>query len=365
MPRVLLVTQPIDGGVFRHVSDLATGLPALGFEVALAAPPLQTPPPTDPIVELPLVRAPSPRHDAHAVAALTRAVRELRPALVHAHSSKAGAVARIARTLSPSTPVLYTPHGYAHAGYFESPAQRRAYAAAERVLTPLTSRIVCVCEAERRLAAGLGAGDRARVVYNGIDRPPDTPVHPEVAALRAAGHPVLATVTLLRPGKGIETLLDALPAVLAAHPAARLVVAGAGVDRDALEARAHGLGVREAVRFLGFTESSATVLRGADVFVSASWAESFPYVILEAMALGVPLVATRVGGVDEAVRDGASGLLVPPRDPAALGHALSALLSDRPRADAMGAHAAAEAHARFTREQMLAGLSTVYREVLA
>ena len=68
MPRVLLVSQPTDGGVFRHVSDLAAGLPAHGFEVALAAPPLQTPPPTELIVELPLVRAPSPREDARAVA---------------------------------------------------------------------------------------------------------------------------------------------------------------------------------------------------------------------------------------------------------------------------------------------------------
>ena len=120
MPRVLLVSQPTDGGVFRHVSDLAEGLPGHGFEVVLAAPPLQTPPPTDLTVELPLVRSPSPREDTRAVAALARAVRELRPALVHAHSSKAGAVARIARALAPRTPVLYTPHGYAHAGYFES-----------------------------------------------------------------------------------------------------------------------------------------------------------------------------------------------------------------------------------------------------
>ena len=122
-------------------------------------------------------------------------------------------------------------------------------------------------------------------------------MHAEVAALRAAGHPVLATVTLLRPGKGIETLLDALPAVLAAHPEVRLAIAGTGVDRDGLESRARALGVSHAVRFLGFTTDSATVLRGADLFVSPSWAESFPYVILEAMALGVPVVATRVGGL--------------------------------------------------------------------
>jgi glycosyltransferase involved in cell wall biosynthesis len=365
MPRVLLVSQPTDGGVYRHVGDLAAGLPGHGFEVALAAPPLQTPPPTDLTVELPLVRSPSPRDDARAVAALARAIRELRPALVHAHSSKAGAVARIARALAPRTPVLYTPHGYAHAGYFESGAQRRAYALAERALTPLASRIVCVCEAERRLALGLGAGVRARVVHNGIDRPPDTPVHPEVAALRAAGHPILATVTLLRPGKGIETLLDALPALLAAQPSARLVIAGTGVDRGVLETRARRLGVLDAVHFLGFTQDSATVLRGANVFVSASWAESFPYVILEAMALGVPVVATRVGGVGEAVSDGLTGLLVPPHDAASLARAIGSLISDRDRAAEMGARAASDVRARFTREQMLDGLATVYRDVLA
>ena len=168
-------------------------------------------------------------------------MRALRPDIVHAHSSKAGAVARLARRVAPRTPVVYTPHGYAHAGYFESRAQRRAYALAERALTPLASRIVCVCEAERRLALGLGAGARARLVYNGIDPPAETALHPEIAALRERG-PVIATVTLLRPGKGIETLLDALPAVLAAHPGAQLAIAGAGVDQAHLEARARGVG---------------------------------------------------------------------------------------------------------------------------
>jgi glycosyltransferase involved in cell wall biosynthesis len=143
------------------------------------------------------------------------------------------------------------------------------------------------------------------------------------------------------------------------------VIAGTGVDRDLLEARARGLGVLDAVRFLGFTEDSATVLRGADLFVSASWAESFPYVILEAMALGVPVVATRVGGVGEAVSDGLTGLLVPPRDAASLARAIGSLISDRERADDMGARAVSDVRSRFTREQMLEGVATVYREVLA
>ena len=364
MPRVLLVSQPTDGGVFRHVQDLAEGLPDHGFDVVLAAPPLTAAAPADTVVALPLVRAPSPRADARALAGLVRAVRALRPDIVHAHSSKAGAVARLARLATPRVPVVHTPHGYAHAGYFESRAQRRAYALAERALTPLATRIVCVCEAERGLALALGAGARARLVYNGVGPPAGSPVHPEVAALRKRG-PVIATLTLLRPGKGIETLLDALPAVLAAHPQVQLAIAGTGIDREPLEARARALGVAAAVRFLGFVDDPAGVVRGADVFVSSSWAESFPYVVLDAMALGRPIVATRVGGVAEALNDGESGLLVAPRDAHALAGALSRLLSEPARATEMGDAARARVRAKFTRERMFEGLAGVYSDVLA
>jgi glycosyltransferase involved in cell wall biosynthesis len=364
MPRVLLVSQPTDGGVFRHVCDLAQGLPAHGFDVALAAPPLSGPPPAATVRALPLVRAPSPVRDARATWGLVRAMRALRPDIVHAHSSKAGAVARLARLLAPGTPIVYTPHGYAHAGYFESPAQRLVYRSAERALTPLASRVVCVCEAERQLALGLGAGPRARVVYNGIGPPPDVPVHPEVAAMRERG-PVIATVTLLRPGKGIETLLDALPGVLSVHPGAQLAIAGTGVDREPLERRAGALGVATAVRFLGFVPETAGVLRGADVFVSSSWAESFPYVVLEAMALARPIVATRVGGVAEAVRDGESGLLVAPRDAETLAGALARLLSDPTRAAEIGAAARSRVTTQFTRERMLESLAAVFSDLLA
>ena len=231
-----------------------------------------------------------------------------------------------------------------------------------------------MCEAERRLALGLGAGSRARLVHNGIDAPAETPVHPRVAALRERG-PVIATLTLLRPGKGVETLLDALPALLAAHPDAQLVIAGAGVDRERLEERARGLGVAAAVHFLGFVPDSGAVLRGADVFVLSSWAESFPYVILDAMALGRPIVATDVGGVAEAVGDGDGdcGLLVASRDADGLARALRRLISDPAGADEMGArarsrvtgalHARADARGPRRRLRRHPRLTSVYRSL--
>ena len=141
---------------------------------------------------------------------------------------------RLASRLS-ADPLVYTPHGYAFAGYLASDAERRRYRAVERMLAPLASIVLCVCEAERRLAAAIGPAS-ARVVHSGI--PDLTPASPATAAagLRDRG-PVVGVLTLLRPGKGIETLIDAMPAVLARHPNAAFVVAGEGPDRAQLTAR--------------------------------------------------------------------------------------------------------------------------------
>ncbi len=365
MPRVLLVSQPTDGGAYRHVRDLVATLPSHGYEPVVCAPfgPGQGAELGCEIVPLAMERRVG-RADAGAVARFARLVRRVRPDLVHAHSSKAGALARLARPANPRVPVLYTPHGYAHAGHFERPAESRAYRLAEMLMTPMTSRVICVCEAERRLAAGVGPASRTRVVHNGIAPAGPGPTNPRVAELRAAGGPVVALVTLLRPGKGVETLLDAFARVAGEHPGARLAIAGDGLERGALEARARQRGIAGAVHFLGLTRDAEEVLRGADLFVSPSWAESFPYVVLEAMALGLPVVATEVGGVAEAVEDGRTGLLVPPRDPEALAAAISRLISEPARADDMGERGRRRVALRFSRDHMAGAIAAVYREVL-
>ena len=143
-----------------------------------------------------LQRAVAPRSDLAAVAGLTRIVRELRPDIVHAHSSKAGAVSRLARILHPRVPLVYSPHLYAFAGDFERPSERRAYRAAERLLAPAASRVVCVCEDEARLARSIGPTGRVRVVYNGIAPAGAGPADPRIAALSERG-PVVGALALL------------------------------------------------------------------------------------------------------------------------------------------------------------------------
>jgi glycosyltransferase involved in cell wall biosynthesis len=363
VPRVLLCHQPSDGGVGRHVRDLAEGLRASGWEVLLCGPQPPRGCESIPHVRLDLGRAIDPRADAAAVVRLARIVRETRVDLVHAHSSKAGAVARLARAGAPRVPLVYTPHGYAFAGHFERSSQRRLYRLLERALAPLASRVVCVCEAEARLARSLGVRSRVRIVHNGVAAAGAGPVDARIAALAARG-PVIGALTLLRPGKGIETLIAALPLVLAREPRAQLAICGGGPDGEPLRALAQRAGVGAAVHFLGEIDDAQQALRGFDVLAHPSWAESFPYVILEAMALGRAIVASDVGGVGEALLDGEDGLLVGARDERALAQALIELLEDRQRAARMGSSARLRAERLFSLDAMIERLTRVYDELV-
>src|SRR4051794_25703144 len=220
--RVLLCHQPIDGGVGRHICDLAGGLAEAGHEVTLCSP---APPAgvTGDVahVQLDLRRAAAPRADLAALARLAAIQRELRPQVVHAHSSKAGAVTRLARFADPRVPVLYSPHGYAFAGHFTRSGERAAYRWIERALARLATRVVCVCEAEARPAPTVGADGRVAVIYNGIAPAPEGPADPRLVELARRG-PVVGALTLLRPGKGLETLIAAAPSLLKRHPGAQL-----------------------------------------------------------------------------------------------------------------------------------------------
>jgi glycosyltransferase involved in cell wall biosynthesis len=347
------------------VTDLATGLAERNHEVLLCGPAL----PVGlahagayPHARLDLQRTIAPRRDLAAIAHFTRLVRRLRPNLIHAHSSKAGAIARLARLRHPGVPVIYTAHGYAFAGHFARALERSGYREIERVLAPLASRVACVCQAEARLARAIGPAGRVRVVYNGIGAAIPGPVDARVAELAKSG-PVVCALTGLRPGKGIETLIDALVEVLTRHPRAQVAIGGDGPDLEVLSSRARVRGVAHAVHFLGAVADPLSTLRGARLFVHPSLAESFPYVILEAMTVGLPIVASDVGGVGEALTHGESGLLVPPGNPRALARALIDLLEDPDRGTRMGAAASVRVQQRFSRTRMIDDIIEVYDEL--
>lgn len=363
MTRVLLVYQPTDGGVGRHVTDLAIGLTERGIEVVLCGPAVPKGLSSAyPYVSLDLQRAIAPRADLMMLARLAGIVRSVRPDVVHAHSSKAGAVARLGRLIHPRTPVVYTPHGYAFAGHFSREIERSTYRQIERILARLADRVICVCEAEGRLARAIGPRDRVRVVHNGIEPAGNGPVHPRMVELARTG-PVVCALTLLRPGKGLETLIDALPTVLARHPLVQIAIGGEGPDLEALRDQAVTRGVADALHFLGTSDDPLGILRGSEIFVHPSWAESFPYVILEAMTVGLPIVASDVGGIGEALVNGESGLLVPAGEVDALARALIDMLDDTPARAHMGKAAKDRAEKQFTQSAMIDRLVGVYDEI--
>ena len=174
---------------------------------------------------------------------------------------------------------------------------------------------------------------------------------------------MICAVTGLRPGKGDETLIDAYATVVARGHPGTLVIAGDGVERAAIETAIATRGIQNRVQLLGDVADVDALLTASDVFVLPSWAESFPYSVIEAMAIGVPIVATAVGGIGEAIEDGVTGRLVPARDAAALAAGIGDVIADRNLATRLGTAARERARLRFSLSRMVTDTLAVYREL--
>jgi glycosyltransferase involved in cell wall biosynthesis len=365
---VLQLFEPPDGGVAAHVLGLALGLGDHGYEVELAGPQDAVIWPGVRDAGLPVHILPfrhgfrAPQSDARVFARLVPFLRQHRYDLVHCHSSKAGASGRVAAALA-GTPSIYTPHGFAFkAGH---PLVRVVFLSVEFLLARGCRQLICVSEDERRLAERrLRSSQRLVVVNNGTATcPPGGEADADLSALRGEG-PLAAAITVMRPEKGLDVVLAAVPHVLARMPQARLAVVGSGPMEAHYRRVAQPLLDDPRFRLLSFAPPVERYLRAIDVFVLASDREGLPIGILEAMACGVPQVATAVGGTPEAVSD-ETGVLVPPRDPEALAAAIVELLSDPARRERAAAASRRRHLERFTLERMVEQTASVYDRVLA
>ncbi len=207
------------------------------------------------------------------------------------------------------------------------------------------------------------------VIPNFVDtdvyRPLAGPDRPRLRALfgeEGAQHPAIVHVSNFRPVKQVDVVVDVFRRVVAERPA-RLVLIGDGPERPRVEAQLRRCGLFDHARLLGNQEHVAQIIREAAVFVLPSRTESFGLAALEALASGVPVVATRVGGLPEVVRDGDSGYLVPLGDVAAMAVKVGELLDDGPRRMAMGALARRDVEARFRMGPMIDRYEALYRRV--
>lgn len=365
MSRVALVCEPPDGGAAEQVAMLAMGLSAHGYEPTVYAPAGFGPADRLTAAGVDLRRLAFRRELAvpHAhgrvLASLVAELRANRYALVHAHATKAGVLARVAAAMT-GTRTVYTPHCFAFVGEVSN-ARRRFALATERRLAPGTDAVICVCREERDLAVASGIRPRRlAVVCNGV--PASEPVDPDprLAALRRRG-PVVGAVTVLRRQKRLDLLLDCATRVRNEVPTVQFAIVGGGSEEERLRTQASRLGLD--VAFVPFEWPSARALSALDVYVLPSGWEALALCLLEAQACGVPQVVTDVGGNGEAVTP-ETGVVVAPGDPAALAAALVGLLRDPARRASM-AEASRTRHAEhFSAERMVAETAAVYDGVL-
>ncbi|CAB1127698.1 putative Glycosyltransferase family 1 protein [Candidatus Hydrogenisulfobacillus filiaventi] len=322
---VQVITSAAWGGAQQHVYDLARALRRRGHSVTvvygvpgpladrLAAAGIPA------LSEPALGRLLVPWRDGRALAALVRLLRALAPDVIHAHSSKAGALVRLAAPRLPA-PVVYTVHGLVYQNA-RMPAWKRAfYHSVEAALLPRAAAVIAVSRADlAELERLQGGRDRPLLAYipNGID-PARFPVDPPLPDA-----PVFGTVARFVPEKALDVLVEAFARVRARWPEARLLLVGDGPGRPELERRIRRLGLEAAVEFPGYQPDPLPWLLRMRVFVLSSVKEGAPYTLLEALALRRLVVATAVGAIPDLLRGRAGAGLVPPGDVSALAEAMS------------------------------------------
>lgn len=300
--------------------------------------------------------------DLAAVARLRRVIEEQAPDLVHLHTGRASWLGGLAARWA-GRPAVTTRR--------MDRAVRRGWKT-RLVYEHLVRRVVAISPAvARELAAGGVPPARVSTIASSVE-PPALPADPDErdrrrrAARAALGlgpdERVVLVLAALVPRKGIDVLLEALAGSELARTV--LLVAGEGEQRGALEARAAALGLGPRVRFLGQRDDKERLLEACDVFCLPSRQEGLGVAALEAMAAGRAVVASRVGGLAEAVEHERSGLLVPPGDPRALARALARLLDDPALRERLAAHGPLRVAEGFLAEQMVAAYERLYRAVL-
>ena len=297
---------------------------------------------------------------------LTRHWRTAPPDIAHSHFWMSG-VATLAAARDSGVPVVHTFHALGtvkrrHQGGADTSPRERVET--ERLIARQADGVIATCADEvaelRRMRT---PGGTTRVVPCGVDLRAFTPSGPRTDL---GPGPVLLALGRAVPRKGVETTIRALRHV----PGATLVIAGGRPgepEPERLARIADRCGVADRVRFLGHVsrDDVPTLMRSADVVVSVPWYEPFGIVPLEAMACGVPVVASAVGGHLDTVVPGVTGLLVPPREEESLGRALRGLLADPLALTSYGTAAAARARSRYGWARVAAGTAAVYTEVLA
>ncbi len=360
---LLLIDEASLGGGQQHVLWLAGGLAERGFAVHVGTAPegylvdelRARNVPAHP-VRFPKAFSPTGPFDAH------RLLTQIAPAIVHTHGGTAGFYGRLAAMLHPRTRVVHTFHGI-HYLHFADGRKRLVQKSIDRMLAPHTDRCICVAESDRDLAVQhrVARRDGTVVIRNGID-----PARFDVAPRRRRkGRGILVgTIGRMHTQKGQRYFLETAAAVLWTHPETRFRIVGDGELRPSLEMLRRDLGLDDRVEFAGERTDASAELARMDIFLLPSLWEGLPYVVLEAMAAGVPVVATAVNGNRELITHGTNGLLVPVADAEAMAGAVRSLIDDPARRTHLVNGGKRTVRESFSLSEMIDRTVDVYRELM-
>ena len=372
-----LITRLSLGGSARNTIDSAAATVRAGYDTILA-----TGPSCDEVdvshladesgcrlaIIRSLQREIAPLRDLRALVAIVRLIRRERVAIMHTHTSKAGFIGRLAARVAKVPVVIHTPHGHIFYGYYGA-ARTSFFIALERWAATFSDALVALTEEDMRehLDRRIGSRDQYRVIPSGVDIEGfRNRAQARDAARSELGwsteERIVVGVGRLVPVKGFDIAVRALAQLRATFPETRLVLVGDGPERGRLEQLAAASDNLSRVTITGAAGDVAPFLAASDVVIAPSRNEGMGRVLIEAMALGKPVVASRVGGVASVVSDGHSGVLVRPDDPSELARALIELFSDPLRMEAYS-NVAAERAEQFSLRVMQQGLLTLYREL--
>ena len=383
--RILRVIARLNmGGPAIHVSNLAAGLEPRGYETTLVAGSLARGEDSMaflaerldiPVRTVPeLQREVSPIADARSVRRMREIIRELRPHILHTHTAKAGAIARAAALVSGAArpPILvHTFHGHVLKGYFD-PLRTRFFEEVERSLARVTDALVAVSPEVRDelVAAGIAPRQKFSVIRLGIpleERLGDATAGLDYRRLYGISESafVVGWVGRMTDVKDTDAVLEIVGAARDRGLDAVLVMVGDGPDRVRLEQLAHDIGIARSTFFVGYQPEVAGYYRLFDAFLLPSVNEGTPVSAIEALASGTPVVATRVGGVPDVVRDGEDGFLFEPGDTGGAAERLALLASDATLRSTLGASGRERVLRRYSVDRLVEDVDRLYRSLLS
>lgn len=314
-----------------------------------------------------LVRHISPWSDLTSLWILIRLLKKERPDIVHTHTSKAGVLGRLAAWITGAPVIIHTSHGHVFYGHFGS-VSSWTFLQIERALARITDQLIGLTASEKaeHLERGVGQGTRFAVIPSGIDVDrfkkaratgkivPDWFCCP-------AGSTVVGSVGWLTDIKGHRFLVDAAAQLKQEYPHLHLVIIGSGDQHNALLQQAKHAGISDVLHLVGHREDIEVALAGMDCFVLPSLNEGMGRALIEAMVAGLPVIASRVGGIPALIEDEKNGLLVPAGDSLALAVALRRILSDPIGACTLGRNAMQSIGTGYGVPAMVRAIESIYR----